>query len=187
MDPVCLHDLEADRESHSARHFGEFRAEAGRRLGEPRSLNSSSGFSKPANPSGAPGSATTSEGSPCVSARVPRPRRRRPLRGATPDGSPPGQSHRDDQRDQRVLPRRAHEAGGAAHHLVVQGWDCLADTGTYGTGSIGRGCRGRTARAGCSTRVSAGWIRAISEVRVEWMKPTAAGVRRQGAPWSGRS
>jgi hypothetical protein len=26
---------------------------------------------------------------------------------------------------------------GTAHHLVVDGWDCLADTGAYGSGSIG--------------------------------------------------
>jgi hypothetical protein len=29
------------------------------------------------------------------------------------------------------------QSEGTAHHLVVDGWDCLADTGAYGSGSIG--------------------------------------------------
>jgi hypothetical protein len=29
------------------------------------------------------------------------------------------------------------KAEGTAHHLVVDGWDCAADTGAYGSGSIG--------------------------------------------------
>ena len=31
------------------------------------------------------------------------------------------------------------QAEGTGHHLVVQGWECSADTGAYGSGSIGCG------------------------------------------------
>jgi hypothetical protein len=31
------------------------------------------------------------------------------------------------------------QAEGTAHHLVVDGWDCAADTGAFGSGSISCG------------------------------------------------